>query len=115
MDDQALEFFAWGAPFWACGGSNFLPAEHVALYRACVEQGDFAKGRRINSALLPLMRVLEQGGKFVATIKYGVTMAGIEATDVRAPLKALGKDDKRALEQVVAVVKRTITAIESEG
>lgn len=115
MDDQALEFFAWGAPFWVCGGSNFLPAEHVALYRACVEQGDFTKGRRIMSALLPLMRVLEQGGKFVATIKYGVTMTGIECTDVRAPLKALGKDDKRGLEQVVAVVKRTVAAIEAEG
>ena len=115
MDDQALEFFAWGAPFWVCGGSNFLPREHVALYRACVEQGDFAKGRRIMSALLPLMRVLEQGGKFVATIKYGVTMQGIECTDVRAPLKPLNKDDKRALEQVVSVVKRTVAAIEAEG
>ena len=46
MDDQALEFFAWGAPFWVCGGSNFLPAEHLALYNACVIEGDFAKGRR---------------------------------------------------------------------
>ena len=31
MDDQALEFFAWGARSWICGGSNFLPAEHLAL------------------------------------------------------------------------------------
>ncbi len=115
MDDQALEFFAWGAPFWVCGGSNFLPREHVALYRACVVDGDFAKGRRIMSALLPLMRVLEQGGKFVATIKYGVSMQGIDCTDVRVPLKPLNKDDKRALEQVVAVVKRTVAAIEAEG
>ncbi len=115
MDDQALEFFAWGAPFWVCGGSNFLPREHVALYKACVVDGDFAKGRRIMSALLPLMRVLEQGGKFVATIKYGLTMQGIDCTDVRAPLKPLNKDDKRALEQVVAVVKRTVAAIEAEG
>lgn len=115
MDDQALEFFAWGAPFWVCGGSNFLPREHVALYKACVVEGDFTKGRRIMSALLPLMRVLEQGGKFVATIKYGVTMQGIDCTDVRAPLKALNKDDKRALEQVVSVVKHTVAAIEAEG
>lgn len=114
MDDQALEFFAWGAPFWVCGGSNFLPSEHVALYRACVEEGDFAKGRRIMSALLPLMHVLERGGKFVATIKYGVTLAGIEATDVRAPLQALGEDDKHALQQVVREVKRTVAAIEAE-
>jgi 4-hydroxy-tetrahydrodipicolinate synthase len=115
MDDQALEFFAWGAPFWVCGGSNFLPEEHVALYNACVVEGDFAKGRRIMSAMMPLMRVLEQGGKFIQTIKYGVTMTGIEASDVRAPLKALNKDDKRALEQVVRVLKRTIADIQAEG
>ena len=115
MDDQALEFFAWGAPFWVCGGSNFLPKEHVALYNACVIEGNFDKGRRIMSAMLPLMRVLEQGGKFIQTIKYGVTLNGIPAEDVRAPLKALNKDDKRALEQVVRVLKRTVADIVAEG
>lgn len=115
MDDQALEFFAWGAPFWVCGGSNFLPAEHVALYNACVIEGDFAKGRRIMSAMMPLMRVLEQGGKFIQTIKHGVTMNGIDCSVVRPPLKALNKDDKRALEQVVSVLKRTIAEIQAEG
>lgn len=114
MDDQALEFFAWGAPFWVCGGSNFLPEEHVALYEACVLEGDFAKGRRIMSAMLPLMRVLEQGGKFVATIKHGVTMTGIECDAVRPPLRPLNKDDKRALDQVVRVLKRTIADIRAE-
>ncbi len=115
MDDQALEFFAWGAPFWVCGGSNFLPAEHVALYQACVIEGNFAKGRRIMSALMPLMRVLEQGGKFIQTIKYGVTMNGIDAGMVRPPLKGLNKDDKRALEQVTRVLKRKIADILAEG
>lgn len=115
MDDQALEFFAWGARFWVCGGSNFLPAEHLALYRACVIEGDFDTGRRIMSAMLPLMRVLEQGGKFIQTIKHGVTMTGIDCATVRPPLKALNKDDKRALEQVVRVLKRTIQDITAEG
>ncbi len=114
MDDQALEFFAWGAPFWVCGGSNFLPGEHVALYNACVVQGNFTKGRRIMSAMMPLMRVLEQGGKFIQTIKHGVTMNGIDAGAMRAPLKGLNKDDKRALEQVVRVLKKTIAEIEAE-
>ncbi len=114
MDDQALEFFAWGAPFWVCGGSNFLPEEHVALYNACVIEGDFAKGRRIMSAMMPLMRVLEQGGKFIQTIKHGVTMNGIEAGAMRAPLKGLNKDDKRALEQVTRVLKKTIADIVAE-
>ena len=115
MDDQALEFFAWGAPFWVCGGSNFLPEEHVALYNACVLEGDFVKGRRIMSAMMPLMRVLEQGGKFIQTIKHGVTMTGIDAGPVRPPLKGLNKDDKRALEQVVRVLKTTIATITAEG
>lgn len=115
MDDQALEFFAWGAPFWVCGGSNFLPDEHKALYDACVGRGDFATGRRIMSAMLPLMRVLEQGGKFIQTIKYGVTLNGIEAGAMRRPLTALSKDEKRNLEQVVRVLKTTIAAITAEA
>ena len=113
MDDQALEFFAWGARSWVCAGSNFLPEEHVALYRACVQQGDFGKGRRIMSAMLPLMRVLEQGGKFIQCVKHGVEMTGLRAGPPRPPLKGLNKDDKRELEQVVRVLKRTVATIEA--
>ena len=76
MDDQALEFFAWGAKGWVCAGSNFAPEAHVALYRACVVEGDFTKGRRIMSAMMPLMSVLEQGGKFIQCIKHGVLNFG---------------------------------------
>lgn len=114
MDDQALEFFAWGARSWVCGGSNFLPAEHLALWRACVVEGDFAKGRRIMSAMMPLMRVLEQGGKFIQCIKHGVEMRGQKAGPPRPPLKGLNKDDKRQLEQVVRVLQRTVAEIETE-
>lgn len=114
MDDQALEFFAWGARSWVCGGSNFLPAEHIALWRACAVEGNFDKGRRIMSALLPLMRVLEQGGKFVQCIKHGCEMDGYRAGPPRPPLKPLNKDDKRQLEQVVRVLKRTVAEIEAE-
>lgn len=115
MDDQALEFFAWGARFWVCGGSNFLPDEHIALFQACAIEGNFDKGRRIMSAMMPLMRVLEQGGKFIQTIKYGVTLNGLDTGPMRAPLKGLNKDDKRALEQVVRVLKTTIANIQAEG
>lgn len=114
MDDQALEFFAWGARSWVCAGSNFLPREHVALYEACVVAGDFDKGRRIMSAMMPLMRVLEQGGKFVQCVKHGTTMAGIDAGDVLPPLKPLNKEDKRVLEQAVRTLKTTIAAIVKE-
>jgi 4-hydroxy-tetrahydrodipicolinate synthase len=114
MDDQALEFFAWGGQSWVCGGSNFLPREHIALWKACVVEGNFAKGRRIMSALMPLMRVLEQGGKFIQCIKHGCEMNGFYAGPPRAPLKPLNKDDKRQLEQTVRVLKTTIAQIEAE-
>ena len=115
MDDQALEFFAWGARSWVCAGSNFAPEAHLALYRACAVEGDFAKGRAIMSAMLPLMRVLEQGGKFIQCIKFGLTLRGIPAGPPRKPLQPLNKDDKRALEQVIRTLDRAIAAIEGTG
>lgn len=114
MDDQALEFFVWGARSWICAGSNFLPEEHIALYQACAVEGNFDKGRRIMSAMMPLMRILEQGGKFIQCVKHGVTMNGIDAGRMRPPLKGLNKDDKRALEQVIRVARTTISEIENE-
>ena len=114
MDDQALEFFAWGARSWVCAGSNFLPTEHIALWRACAVEGDFDKGRRIMSAMMPLMRVLEQGGKFIQAVKHGCEMAGQYAGPPRPPLHGLNKDDKRQLEQVVRVLKRTVAQIKAE-
>ena len=114
MDDQALEFFAWGARVWVAGGSNFLPREHYALYKACALDNDFNKGRRIMSALLPLMRVLEQGGKFVQTIKYGCELRGLKAGPPRAPLRPLNKEDKRALVEVMNTLRATIAKIDAE-
>lgn len=112
MDDQALEFFAWGARSWVCAGSNFAPEAHIALYRACAVEGDFTKGRAIMSAMLPLMRVLEQGGKFVQCIKHGLTLRGIDCGPPRRPLQPLNKDDKRELAEVIRTMNTAIAAIE---
>ncbi|SHH45352.1 4-hydroxy-tetrahydrodipicolinate synthase [Cognatiyoonia sediminum] len=115
MDDQALEFFAWGARSWVCAGSNFAPEAHIALYQACAVEGDFPKGRAIMSAMLPLMRVLEQGGKFVQCIKYGLTLRGIDAGPPRKPLQPLNKDDKRELAEVIRTMNTTIDQITGAG
>lgn len=115
MDDQALEFFAWGARSWVCAGSNFAPEAHIALYRACAVDGNFDKGRRIMSAMLPLLRVLEQGGKFVQCIKHGLTLRGIDAGPPRRPLQPLNKDEKRELAEVIKTMNVAIDAIEKEA
>jgi 4-hydroxy-tetrahydrodipicolinate synthase len=111
-DDQALEFFAWGARSWVCAGSNFLPHEHVALYEACVLEKNFDKGRAIMTAMLPLMDFLECG-KFVQSIKHGCELIGLKTGSVRAPLRPLNSEEKRTLQTVVVTVKRTVAQITS--
>lgn len=111
MDDQALEFFAWGARSWVCAGSNFAPKAHIALYQACVVESDFNKGRRIMSAMLPLMRTLEQGGKFVQYIKHGMIFQNIDAGPPRLPLHSLNDDEKRQLVEIVNSMNAVIDGI----
>ena len=114
MDDQALEFYAWGAVGWVCAGGNCLPQEHLALHRACFEERDFVKGRRIMSALLPLMRILEQGGKFVQSVKYIAASQGLPAGAVREPLRPLRKEQKREIEQALRTLKAEMAQIAAE-
>ncbi|MEM7360215.1 MAG: dihydrodipicolinate synthase family protein [Pseudomonadota bacterium] len=111
MDDQALEFFAWGANGWVCGGGNCLPKEHVALYQACVIEKDFDKGRAIMSALLPFLRILEQGGKFIQSIKYACSLTGLPAGPVRKPLQELGKEGRREIQMVLETLAATMQKI----
>lgn len=111
MDDQALEFFAWGAKSWVAGAANFLPKEHYALYHACLVEQDFVKGQKIMTALLPLMQTLEQGGKFVQCIKYGCQLEGIITGPVRKPLQEMNDTLKSEFEATVTSVKAAIAQI----
>lgn len=109
-DDQALEFFAWGARSWVCAGSNFIPREHIALYEACVVEKNFDKGRRIMAEMMALMDFLE-GGKFVQSIKHGCALVGLKPGGVRAPLQGLTEAEQQALKDVVTTLQRNVAAI----
>lgn len=111
-DDMALEFFAWGAHSWVCAGSNFIPHEHIALYEACVKEKNFDKGRRIMSALMPLMNFLDLG-KFVQSVKYGCELAGLNVGPARSPLLPLDEEQKQQLEEIITTVKREVANITS--
>jgi len=115
MDDQALEFFAWGARGWVCAGGNCLPGAHVALYEAVALENDIEKGRRIMSALMPFMGILEQGGKLIQIVKHACRLDGLPAGPVRKPLRELNKEEKRELETVLKTLKATVQKIRSES
>ena len=111
MDDQALEFFAWGARGWVCAAGNCLPLEHLVLYQAVVLENNAQKGRRIMSALLPFMAVLEQGGKFIQSIKYACSLEGLPAGPVRKPLGELNESEKEDIKKIVEDLKKKVSNI----
>ena len=63
------------------------------------------------SALLPLMRVLEQGGKFVQSVKYGCELTVLNPGPPRLPLQPLTTEEKSKLERVIATLKKDILEI----
>ena len=111
--DQALEFFVWGARSWVCAGGNFAPEAHIALYEACVVNQDFELGRKIMAAMLPLMSLLEQGGKFGQCIKHATALRGIPAGPPRSPLAPLEESEKSALAKVIETMNTEIAAIQA--
>lgn len=115
MDDQALEFFAWGARGWVCAGGNCLPREHIALYQAVAVENDLVKGRRIMTALMPFMHILEQGGKLIQVIKHACALKGLPAGLVRRPLQPLLEEEQRELEAVLKTVQSSMLEIIGEG
>lgn len=110
-DDQALEFFVWGARSWVCAAANFFGAECISFYEKCVLEGDFATGRRLAKAMLPVMTVLERGGKFVQCVKYACELDGLPAGSVRLPLRPMQKELKRKLRDALLTARTTIRSI----
>lgn len=102
-DDQAFEYFAWGVRAWVAGGSNFLPAEHVALYDACIKRNDLAAGREIMRRLLPVFMMMEQGGKYLQCVKYGCELAGVPCGNTRPPLQPLTPEEKKRFQALYEI------------
>jgi 4-hydroxy-tetrahydrodipicolinate synthase len=100
-EDLALDFFALGARMWICATSNFAPELILSLYRACVLEGDFSRGRELAMALAPLTDALEQGGKFIGAVKHACARLGYCGPAVRGPLQPLSPDEQRRLDALL--------------
>lgn len=91
-DDQALDFFLWGATSWVCGPANFLAPQVVRFYNA-FQAGNLKEAQDIIKALFPVMQCLEES-KFIQKLKYGCELAGVPAGTCRAPLLPLTHQEK---------------------
>ena len=99
-DDQAFDFFMWGATSWICGPANCLVAPTVKFYNAFAA-GDLKKAQAIAKAIYPAMTNLESG-KFVQKVKYGCELAGFAVGETRRPLLPLNAAEKQELTAVLA-------------
>lgn len=114
-EDQALEFFVWGATSWVTPMGNFFAEEVIALYDACVKTQNFVKARRIMSALLPLTTVLEGGGQLIQCTKFACAFFGLPAGKVRPPMKPLEESAMDSLRDILTTTKSAIQTILSEA
>jgi len=114
-EDQVLEFFVWGARAWVCASGNMFAAECVRFLDLVTNRGDFDRGKRIMAAFSPLMHALEQGGKFVQSVKYASQMQGIPAGIVRPPMMPLCAELESELKQIVTNTRSRVNAILDEA
>ncbi len=110
-EDQALEFFVWGATSWVTPMGNFFAEEVVAFYEACAADADFAKARRMMAALLPLTTVLERGGKLLQCTKAAAKFYGLPAGTVRPPMQPLDDAQEAELRDVLTSTKGALGEI----
>lgn len=102
-DDQALDFFIWGATSWVCGPANFLAPQIVRFYNA-FQAGNLQEAQRIIKALFPVMQCLEES-KFIQKLKYGCELAGVPGGACRAPLLPLTEQEKVDMKAAFAIAE----------
>ncbi|MFM0324603.1 dihydrodipicolinate synthase family protein [Caballeronia glebae] len=97
-DDQALDFFLWGASSWICGPANCFVKPVVDFYNK-FKAGDIRGAQNVMRSLFPVMATME-AGKFVQKVKYGCELAGFKVGTARMPLQPLTNEEKAAFRKV---------------
>ena len=101
-DTLAFESFVVGAIGWVGGVVNVLPAAHVQLYATAVEQRDYAAARECFYAMLPLLELMEGGGKYTQFVKSACRLMG---HDVGAPRPPLFVPNESELDEVRKILQ----------
>ncbi len=100
-DTLALESFVVGAIGWVGGVVNVLPAPHVQLYVTAIEQGDFPTARDVFYELLPLLELMEGGGKYTQFVKAACRLMGHDVGPPRPPLRVPNDQELERLREVL--------------
>jgi len=85
-DTIALESLMVGAIGWIGGAANVLPASHVKLYELAVERSEFGAARELFFEMLPILELMEGGGKYTQWAKAACGLMGCDCGPPRRPL-----------------------------
>jgi 4-hydroxy-tetrahydrodipicolinate synthase len=106
-DTLALESLVVGAIGWVGGVVNVLPAAHVRLYVTAVERSDYAAARDRFYDMLPLMELMEGGGKYTQFVKAACMLMGHDVGPPRPPLRVPNDAEMETLRTVLAPWRQT--------
>jgi 4-hydroxy-tetrahydrodipicolinate synthase len=100
-DTGALEAFVLGLKGWVGGVVNVIPRQHVRLHELAVVRGDFNAARELYYQMLPLLSLMEQGGKYTQFCKAGCEMMGQPVGPPRRPLLPPSESELARLREVL--------------
>lgn len=106
-DTVAFESLALGAIGWVGGVVNVAPRSHVELYRLMAERRDFAAARKLYFRMLPLLNLMEGGGKYTQWVKAACGLVGRPVGAPRAPLRAATPAERRQLRAALNQIPET--------
>ena len=97
-DDQALDYFLWGATSWIGGAASCAPLQHHQVLEAALAN-DFVKARALMDKFMPMIRNME-GGAYTQKVKWGCQLLGIPVGNPRRPLLPIPDADRVEFERV---------------
>lgn len=101
-DTLALESFVVGAIGWIGGVVNVTAAAHVKLFELCVRNNDYREARRRFYELLPLLELMEGGGKYTQFVKAACQLMGHDVGAPRPPLQPATPEEVASLRAALA-------------
>ncbi|TWT79141.1 4-hydroxy-tetrahydrodipicolinate synthase [Planctomycetes bacterium CA13] len=100
-DTLALESLLMGAVGWVGGVVNVVPREHVRLFELASEEGGFVSAREYYFRMLPVLSLIEGGGKYTQFVKAGCELTGHPVGPPRRPLQPASSAEIESLRQVL--------------
>ncbi len=114
-DTIGLECLTVGAVGWVGGVANILPASHVKLYDLVTEPNDPPAALRLFFEMLPLLELMENGGKYTQWVKAGCGLMGHDCGPPRRPLGPASEPECSQLRAALLQVAEGRDALKKSG